>query len=93
RFADLIKPDDELDVSDVSILGRILATVAEPEAFNEELLLMLWQPLDPDQAEGIFLDKILGLSGIFRKNEVNGFSGLILEGNIGTIVPERSLVS
>ncbi|AYD82320.1 hypothetical protein HOU35_gp128 [Acinetobacter phage vB_AbaM_B09_Aci05] len=93
RFADLIKPDDELDVSDVSILGRILATVAEPEAFNEELLLMLWQSLDPDQAEGIFLDKILGLSGIFRKNEVNGFSGLILEGNIGTIVPERSLVS
>ncbi|WP_378347340.1 hypothetical protein [Acinetobacter baumannii] len=93
RFADLVKPDDQLDVSEVSILGRILGTIAEPEAMNEELLLLLWQSLDPEQAEGIFLDKILGLSGIFRKNEINGFAGLILEGTIGTTVPERSLIS
>lgn len=93
KFADLLKPDDELDVSDVSVLGRILGIDAETESLNEELLLMLWQSLDPEQAEGLFLDKILGLSGIYRKSEIKGFAGLILEGNIGVTVPTRSLVS
>ncbi|UJE34677.1 baseplate wedge protein [Acinetobacter phage vB_AbaM_P1] len=93
KFADLLKPDDELDVSDVSVLGRILGIVAEPETLNEELLLQLWQSLDPDQADGLFLDKSLNLSGIYRKSEIKGFAGLILEGNIGVTVPERSLIS
>ncbi|QIW91552.1 putative baseplate protein [Acinetobacter phage vB_AbaM_D22] len=93
KFADILKPDDALDVSDVSVLGRILGIVAEPEALNEELLLMLWQTLDPEQANGVFLDKILSLTGIFRKGEIRGFAGLILQGTFGVTVPERSLVS
>lgn len=93
RFADLIGPDDDLDVSSYSVLGRILGTVAEPEALNEELLLLLWQSLDPEQAEGIFLDKILGLLGIVRKGEIKGFAGVIAEGNIGVTVPAKSLIS
>ena len=36
KFADLVDPKDELDVSDSSLLGRILGIVAEPEASNEE---------------------------------------------------------
>lgn len=93
KFANLVDPADELDVSDSSILGRILGTVAEPEALNEEVLLMLWQSLDPDQAEGIYLDKILNLAGLKRKSEVKGFAGLMLQGTMGVTVPEKALVS
>lgn len=93
KFVDLVEPTDELDVSESSILGRILGIVAEPEASNEELLFMLWQSLDPDQAEGIFLDKILNLVSIKRKSETKGYSGLMLHGKIGATVPEKSLVS
>lgn len=93
KFADIVDPTDELDLSDSSVLGRILAIIAEPEASQEELLLQLWQSLDPDQAEAIFLDKILALMGIKRKSEVKGFAGLILQGTIGVTVPEKALVS
>lgn len=93
KFADLVSPQDELDVSDSSVLGRILGIIAEPEAYNEELLFQLWQSLDPDQATGIFLDKILSLVGISRKSETKGFSGLMLHGTIGVTVPSKSLIS
>ncbi|AHY26757.1 putative baseplate component [Acinetobacter phage vB_AbaM_Acibel004] len=93
KFADLVDPKDELDVSDSSLLGRILGIVAEPEASNEELLFMLWQSLDPDQAEGIYLDKILNLVGVKRKSETRGYSGLMLHGKMGATVPEKSMVS
>lgn len=92
NFADLVEPDDELDLSDSSLLGRILAIIAEPEALNEELLLQLWQSLDPNQAEGVFLEKILDLLGIKRKSETRGFAGLIVHGTLGVTLPEKSLV-
>ena len=93
KFADIVAPDDELDVSSSSVLGRVLGTVAEQQVPNEELLLMLWQSLDPDQAENLFLDKSLGLSGIYRKEASKGFAGLMLHGQIGVTVPEKSMVA
>lgn len=93
KFANVVESDDELDVSESSVLGRVLGIVAEPEALNEELLFMLWQSLDPDQAEGIYLDKILNLLGIKRKSETKGYAGLMLKGLVGATVPAKSLVS
>lgn len=93
RFKDLAEPNDSIDVSDSSILGRILGIIAEPESLNEELLLSLWKSLDPEQAEGIFLDKILALYGIVRRAETRGYSGLILHGKMGQFVDEKSQVT
>lgn len=86
KFADLVSPEDPLDVSSSSILGRVLGITAETDSYTEELLLQIWQSLDPEQAESVFLDKILALVGIYRKGLTRGYVGLMLQGDIGKTI-------
>lgn len=92
RFAPLLEQGEVLSVDESSILGRILGIVAEPDALNEELILMLWQSLDIDQAEGEDLDKLLKLVGIYRKMQQQATAGLILRGDLGVTVEQGSSV-
>lgn len=92
RFADLLGEGEVLSVDESSVLGRILGIVAEPDALNEELLLMLWQSLDIDQAEGVFLDKLLKLIGVSRKQAQEAIANLTLRGDVGVTVVAGSSV-
>lgn len=92
RFADVLAEGETLSVDASSVLGRILGIVAEPDALNEELLLMLWQSLDIDQAEGADLDKLLKLIGITRKQPQEAIANLTLRGDIGVTVIAGSSV-
>lgn len=94
RFEDLIEGGDELITDESSVLGRILAIVAEPNQSNEELIFEMYSNFDIDQAEGVYLDKLAKtFYGMERKAPTPAIAGLILRGTIGVTVPEGSYVS
>lgn len=93
KFESLLPEDDTLSTDESSVLGRILAILSEAEADNEELVYELYSSLDPEQASGLLLDKLVGLFGITRKQATPAIAGLILRGDIGVTVPSGSYVS
>lgn len=92
KFQDLLQVGEELDVDESSVLGRILGIVAEPDALNEELLFNLYSQFDYRQATGIYLDKLLRLRDMFRKQATPALAMLILRGNLGVVVPTGASV-
>lgn len=57
RFASLLEAGDELSTDESSILGRILGIVADIDSSQEELIFQMYSSFDPEQAEGVYLDK------------------------------------
>lgn len=93
RFEVLLESGEELSTDESSVLGRILAIIADTDSSQEELIYQMYANFDPDQAEGIYLDKLVGMFGIKRKQATPAIAGLILRGSIGVTVPENSVVS
>ena len=92
KFTDLVPVGEELDVDDSSILGRVLGIVAELDALNEELLFDMYSAFDPDQAQGIFLDKLFRLRDAYRLPATPAVSLLTLRGQTGVTVLSGSSV-
>lgn len=93
KFRDLLEEGEELSVDESSVLGRILGIMAEPDALNEELIFDIYSSFDPDQAEGIYLDKLLRLRDMFRKEATPALAMLILRGDLGVLVPAGASVA
>ena len=93
KFAPILPSGDVLSTDESSVLGRILGIIADIDTSQEELIYQMYSSFDPEQAEGLYLDKIVGLFGITRKQPSPAIAGLILRGNIGVTVPENSIVS
>lgn len=94
RFASLLEAGDELSTDESSILGRILGIVADIDSSQEELIFQMYSSFDPEQAEGVYLDKLVYLfAGLKRKQPTPAIAGLMLRGSLGVTVPEGSNVS
>lgn len=94
RFASLLEQGEELSVDESSILGRILGIIADIDSSQEELMFQMYSSFDPEQAEGVYLDKLVYLfAGLKRKQPTPAIAGLMLRGSLGVTVPEGSNVS
>lgn len=94
RFASLLEAGEELSVDESSILGRILGIIADIDSSQEELMFQMYSSFDPEQAEGVYLDKLVHLfAGLKRRQPTPAIAGLILRGSLGVTVPEGSNVS
>ena len=94
KFAPLLNGGDVLSTDESSILGRILGIVADTDSSQEELIFQMYSSFDPEQAEGVYLEKLVDLfAGLKRKQPTPAIAGLILRGSLGVTVPEGSNVS
>jgi hypothetical protein len=65
-FQDLLTPDDIVDTSDSSTLGRLINLVAPSEAELWEQSQLSYSAMDPNTATGIALDNIVQYQGLGR---------------------------
>ena len=94
RFSSLLEGGETLSTDESSILGRILGIVSDVDSSQEELIFQMYSSFDPEQAEGIYLEKLVYLfAGLKRKQPTPAIAGLMLRGSLGVTVPEASNVS
>lgn len=94
KFASLLSDGETLSTDESSILGRILGIVADIDSSQEELIFQMYSSFDPEQAEGVHLEKLVYLfAGLKRKQPTPAIAGLMLRGSLGVTVPEGSGVS
>lgn len=94
RFSSLLEEGETLSTDESSILGRLLGISADTDSSQEELIFQMYSSFDPEQAEGVYLDKLVYLfAGLKRKQPTPAIAGLMLRGSLGVTVPEGSNVS
>lgn len=94
NFSSLLNDGETLSTDESSILGRILGIVADVDSSQEELIFQMYSSFDPEQAEGVYLEKLVYLfAGLKRKQPTPAIAGLMLRGSLGVTVPESSNVS
>ena len=92
-FGDLTSPGDSVDVSDSSLLGRLIALDSIGDADLWEVAQMVYSAFDPNSATGIALDNIVQYGGISRLGASYSTAIGLFYGNNGTLIQEGNTVS
>lgn len=92
-FQDLVQPQDIVDVSDSSALGRLISLAAPSEADLWEAAQEVYAAFDPNSATGIALDNIVALGGLTRKEQTFTTSSILVAGDTNTLIPVGQTVS
>src|SRR5690606_5453849 len=85
-FQDLVEPGDQVDTSNSSALGRLVALVTPSLADLWEVAQADYQAFDPNSATGIALDNLVALGGITRQEQTYSTAQVIISGDNGTLV-------
>lgn len=85
-FTDLLEPGDQVDTSNSSALGRLVALVSPSLADLWEVAQADYQAFDPNSATGIALDNLVALGGITRQEQTFSTAQVIISGDNGTLV-------
>lgn len=85
-------PDDVVDVSADSMLGRFINLVSPEYASMWEAALDCYSGLDPDQAYGRGLDALVEYGAITRREAVKSTVLLEIGGIVGESIPSNSSV-
>lgn len=91
-FADKVKAGDVVDVSDSSLLGRLINLDITGGADLWQLAQQCWLAFDPNSATGVSLDNLVALSGITRQAQSYSTVPLLFKCNIGTFITDGSQV-
>lgn len=91
-FQDLVEPGEVVDVSDSSLLGRLISLDSPGDADLWEVAALINAAFDPNSATGIALDNLVAIGGLTRKGESFTTSPVILAGTVNTIIPVNSEV-
>ena len=92
-FGDLVAPGDQVDVSDSSLLGRLIALDSIGDADLWEVAQMVYSAFDPNSATGIALDNIVQYGGIARLGASYSTAIGLFYGNNGTLISQGNTVS
>lgn len=92
-FQDQVAPGDVVDVSDSAALGRLISLKAPSAADLWEALQGTYSAFDPNSATGIALDNLVALAGITRKEQTFSTARILVSGDVGTLIPQGSVVS
>lgn len=91
-FQDLVGPDDVVDTSDSSTLGRMINLLSVPVSELWETAQLVNSAFDPNSATGIALDNLVQYSGIQRQAPTYSNATAIFTGDTGTTIPINSIV-
>lgn len=91
-FADKVKAGDVVDVSDSSLLGRLINLDITGDADLWQLAQQSWLALDPNSATGISLDNIVAYAGIKRFGQSFSTANGLFSGETGTLIQSGSVV-
>lgn len=92
-FQDLLtNPEDVVDTSDSSTIGRFINLQAPSIADLWEALQGVYSSFDPNAAEGIALDNLAELVGIVRQGATSSSVQLVLTLDAATTVPAGNVV-
>lgn len=91
-FADKVAAGDVVDVSDSSLLGRLINLDITGGADLWQLAQQCWLSFDTNSATGISLDNLVALSGITRQAQTYSTVPLVVRGSIGTFIADDSRV-
>lgn len=92
-FQDLVEPGEVVDVSDSSLLGRLISLDSPGDADLWEQAQMSWSALDPNSATGLSLDNIVAYTASQRFKEARSTASVLCSGNNGTLIPGGSVIS
>lgn len=92
-FQDLVQPQDQVDTSDSSALGRLISLAAPSEADLWEAAQEVYAAFDPNSATGIALDNLVAYAGITRKEQTFTTSSILVAGDTNTLIPVGQTVS
>lgn len=92
-FADLVPPNEVVDTSASSLLGRLITLVSVGNADLWELSHQIYLAFDPNSATGVSLDNLVALGGLSRLSASSSTAALLLSGDRGTLIPMGSVVS
>lgn len=85
-FQDMVEPGDQVDTSNSSALGRLIALVSPSMADLWEVAQADYQAFDPNSATGIALDNLVALGGITRQEQTYSTAQVVISGDNGTLV-------
>lgn len=92
-FQDLLtNPNDVVDTSDSSTIGRLVNLQAPSIADLWEALQGVYSAFDPNSAEGIALDNLAELVGLVRQGQTKSSVQLVLTLDAATTVPAGNIV-
>ena len=91
-FQDLLTPEDVVDTSDSSTIGRFINIFAVPDSTLWEQAQLSYSSLDPNTAMGIALDNIVQYGGIQRLNPSSSTVSGVFKGDNGTLISLGSVV-
>lgn len=92
-FQDLVQPNDIVDTSDSSALGRLISLAAPSEADLWEAAQEVYAAFDPNSATGIALDNLVAYAGLTRKEQTFTTSSILVAGDTNTLIPVGQTVS
>jgi len=91
-FQDLVPPDDVVDTSDSSLLGRLISLDSVGDADLWEVAQQCWSAFDPNSATGISLDNLVQYGGIARFPAAASKATALFAGDNGTLIAGGSVV-
>jgi Uncharacterized homolog of phage Mu protein gp47 len=92
-FQDLVQPNDIVDTSDSSALGRLISLAAPSEADLWEAAQEVYAAFDPNSATGIALDNLVAYAGLTRKEQTFTTSSILVAGDTNVLIPVGQTVS
>lgn len=91
-FADQVPEGDIVDVSEKTLLGRLIGVVAPADADLWEALQDVHDAFNPNAATGAALDNLVTLTGLTRFPATKTRVGILVEGSINTFITSGSKV-
>lgn len=92
-FQDLVPVGDVVDVSDSSLLGRLISLDSPGDADLWEIAQLVYSAFDPNSATGVALDNLVAIGGVPRKEATQSTVPLLLSGDINTAISAGSQAS
>lgn len=86
-FQDLVLPDDVVDTSDSSTIGRLIGLISPSLSDLWEAVQELYWAFDPNSARGIALDNLVMYGGLTRRPASKTTATVVVWGNEGTFIP------
>lgn len=86
-FQDLVPPNDIVDTSDSSTIGRIIGLTSLPLADLWEAIQQIYLAFDPNSATGIALDNLVQYGGLTRNPPTATTATVVIWGDENTFIP------
>lgn len=89
-FQDLVLPNDVVDTSDSSVLGRLIGLTSPAVADLYEAVQEVYWAFDPNSSRGIALDNLVQYGGLTRNPASPSSATIVVWGDVNTMIPSNT---